>query len=131
MQDFRKPKNRARRVLGVVLRSVAALALLALAVVSVRAAFGMYQTFTGALASEEETKKELAALKHQEAQVGASVEGLSTERGLESQVRARYGWGRPGEGKIDVVRDPEPSADGAGAGGDNAIIRFFKSLMGL
>ncbi|MBI2005008.1 hypothetical protein HYS79_02500 [Patescibacteria group bacterium] len=131
MQDFRKPKQRALRVFRVAIRSVVTLVLLALAVVSVRAAFGMYQTFTVALASEEETAKELAILKQQETQMGAAVEGLLTERGLEAQVRARYGWGRPGEGKIDVVRDPGLYAEGGQARGDNAIIRFFKSLIGL
>jgi len=113
------------------MRSAAALALLVLAVVSVRAAWGMYQTFTGALAAEGETAKELAALKQQETQVGAAVEVLSTERGLETQVRTRYGWGRPGEGKIDVVRDPSSSVEDGQAGSGNAVIRFFKSLVGL
>lgn len=114
----------------VAMRSAAALALLALAVVSVRAAGGMYQTFTGALSAKEETVKELATLAEREEQVTAAVEGLSTERGLEAQVRARYGWGRPGEGKIDVVRDPGPSAESGQAGGSNLLIRFFKSLVG-
>lgn len=129
VRDFRKSGHRTRRLLRTAVRSVGALVLLVLAVVSVRAAWNMYQTFVQASTGEGETVLQLAALKEQEAGVEASIERLSTERGLEAEVRERYGLGKPGESKIAIVRDA-----GAGSGTDtthkgSAFVRFLRSLF--
>ena len=47
---------------------------------------------------------QLAALGARHTAVAADVAALSSERGLEAEVRERYGVARPGEAQIDIVR---------------------------
>ncbi len=103
-------------------------ALLLLAGVAVRAAWGMYGKFASAAAADAAAQNELAALAARHAQVGAMVAELSTDRGVESQVRQRYGVGRPGEGEIDIVRQPSTTSDES-AGGRGFWRRLWDALF--
>src|SRR6202142_4330890 len=103
MRDFSKRRGTEVRRFVQTLGWV--LLLLIIAVVAVRAAWGMYDKFAEAAASDDISQKELATLQAQQAQVSASVDSFSTSRGLEAQVRERYGVVKPGEGQIQIVRD--------------------------
>ena len=104
MHDFRKRRAHRGDLLRTALGALGALALLVLAVICVRAAWGMYGKFSAAAATEEAARQELSSLEAQKAKVSEAVAGASTERGIEAQVRARWGLAHPGEGEIDIVR---------------------------
>ncbi|MDO8518472.1 MAG: hypothetical protein Q7S26_04260, partial [bacterium] len=46
----------------------------------------------------------------QETRVAAAVANTSSSRGVETQLRERFGVARPGEGVIQIVRDSATSS---------------------
>ena len=70
---------------------------------AVHASWNMYTKFALAAGSRESVESQLAQLKMQEARVGAAVAQLQTQRGIEQEVRERYGVALPGEGAIQIV----------------------------
>ena len=127
MRDFSKRRGtevrRFLQTLGWVLL------LLVIAVIAVRAAWGMYGKFAEAAASDDISQRELAAMQEQQAQVAASVDSFSTSRGLETQVRERYGVVKPGEGQIQIVRDSSSTAPQV-APSKNVLMQVWQSLFG-
>lgn len=110
MADYSKRRpNRAHTLLrfGATVAGVGLLAFLA--VVSGRAAWGMYGKFAEARSESAVAQAELAALKEKEVRVKGSVEDFSSLRGFEKEVRTRFGVAREGEGEIKIVRDEEGS----------------------
>jgi cell division protein FtsB len=65
----------------------------------------MYVKFAAAAAADEAAKAQLEGLNTQRKHVEAQIEALTTDRGLEGEIRERYGVARPGEGQIDIVRE--------------------------
>lgn len=106
MADY--SKRRAARAYAIArLGAMAAGVLLlgALAVVSARAAWGMYGKFAEARQSSAVAQAELHSLREKEDRVRTSVETFSSTRGFEQEVRTRFGVAREGEGEIKIVRD--------------------------
>ena len=105
--------------------------LFALSTAVVRAAYGMYQTFSVAAEEERSAGLEFKALEAQYEQVNATLYSLGSERGVEEAVRERFGVVRPGEGEIRIVRDKGNEEAGRGATSDNMFVRFVHSLFFL
>lgn len=105
------------------------LVLLVITVIAVRAAWGMYGKFAGAAQSDALAQKELTVLQLQQAQMAASVDSFATPRGMEAQVRERYGVVKPGEGQIQIVRD-SASTTTQTAPPQNLFIRAWQALFG-
>ena len=74
---------------------------------SVKATWGMYQTFDVAAAERAVAEAELVSLRAEYAQMAATLEGFSSPRGFEAAVRERFGVVRPGEGEIRIIRTEE------------------------
>jgi cell division protein FtsB len=72
----------------------------------------MYQKFTEASTAHQAAQEELAELEKKQAQIEASVANLSSERGIEAEIRNRFGVAREGEGEIKIVRDEEAEEPG-------------------
>lgn len=105
MREFKKHKSRRAEIVTFCMQSVGVLLLLCVAAVAVRAAWGMYVKLAHATAGQEAAEVELKALQAQHAQVAASVAELSSEKGVEAQMRQRFGVVKQGEGEIEIVRD--------------------------
>lgn len=114
MHDFSKKRRRslhtALRLGGIVL-GVGLLGVLT--VVSTRAAWGMYQKFTVAAQERHIAEGELRELEEKEVRIGTAVASLSSERGIEAELRSRFGVAKPGEGEIKIVRDQSSAAQAA------------------
>jgi hypothetical protein len=65
----------------------------------------MYGKLNRAALGQEEARAKLALLEEQKIQVSATVEGFASDRGVEAQIRQRFGVVRPGEGEIQIVRE--------------------------
>ncbi len=102
--------------------------LAALALFAVRGAWDMYGKLREASASSVAAGRELASLETQEARMNADIARLSSARGVEGEMRERYGFARPGEGVIHVV-DRAPATVGAGprGGGGSAVLKALFS----
>ena len=126
MSDFRKRRGIGGEWLRLLLASAGVLALAALAFMGARAAWGMYGKFAVASEAHQAAEAQLLQLKGQHERVEGKVDTLSSERGVEAEVRERYGLSRPGEGQITIVR-PQGSttAEVAGQGG------FWEGLWSL
>jgi cell division protein FtsB len=127
MRDFSKRRGTEVRHFLQTLGWV--LLLLVIAVVAVRAAWGMYGKFAEAAASDDISQKQLAAMQEQQAQVTSAVESFTSSRGLEAQMRERYGVVKPGEGQIQIVRD-SASTTPQGVPSENIFIRAWHALFG-
>lgn len=95
---------------------------------SVKAAWGMYQTFDMATAEQEIAEAELGVLKAEHAAMAATLERFNTERGIETALRERFGVVRPGEGEIRIVRDKGKETIGTEED-SNPFSRLFHALF--
>ena len=86
--------------------------LLVITTVAVRASWGMYNKMLIASAAQEKAEAELASLTQEQTHVAAAIVELSSARGVEAQVRERFGVARPGEGAIQIART-EPTTTAA------------------
>ena len=129
MREFNRRPTRNHVLLGFFVRAVGALVLLFIAIISVKGTWSMYERFSQAMEGANATKNELATLKNQETQVGAAVSSLSNERGVEAQIRDRYGVAKPGEGEILVVRDSTSSETATSDSQENLLLRILHGLF--
>ena len=104
MREFKKRRSKRDEIVHVGLRCLYTLALLAVTVVLMRAAWGMYIKMVAASRAQEEAQAQLALTEAQRSGVDATLGEVNSPRGVEQQIRERYGVVRPGEGEIDIVR---------------------------
>ncbi len=106
MRDYRLNHTKRDLFGRLALRGLGALALLCLAIILMRAAWGMYIKVTTASRGQEEAEAQLVRLEKQRQGVSATLGSLASQRGQEAQIRERYALARPGEGEIDIVTRP-------------------------
>ena len=104
MREFKKRRTIGAEILRVSLGALGVLALSLAAFGASRAAFDMYGKFTEAAAASASADAQLQDMQERRQNIKADVLALSSERGLEAEVRERYGVARPGEGQITIVR---------------------------
>ena len=105
MRDFKKHQPTGSTILKFFVMSGATLILFLLTVVAVKAAWGMYDTFTVAAGERKSAESQLMALKADHARLTAAVSSFETPEGVEREIRQRFGVALPGEGAIQIVRD--------------------------
>lgn len=109
MRDFKKRRTHGSELLRVAIGVAGVLLLALVAFFAIRGAWNMYGKFAEAAAARQEAEAQLASLAVRYATVKGDVDTLGSERGVEEEVRERYGVARPGEGQIDIVRQAPTS----------------------
>jgi cell division protein FtsB len=104
MREFQKRRTRGSEILRISLGVGGVLLLCAVAYFLARGAWDMYGKFASAAAARATAEAQVVELEGRRASIESEVEALSTERGIETAVRERYGVARPGEGEIAIVR---------------------------
>lgn len=99
--DFRQ-RFRFRRMLY---SKIVAVALLALFVLVAQATWGMYEKSVEAGERRDRAEMTLRGYEERTEELDANIERLSTERGIEEEIRDRFMVAKEGEGVI-VVRTP-------------------------
>jgi cell division protein FtsB len=108
MRSWSKKRRGAGFTLLRTAGGVAVIVILALlAAVSARAAWNMYEKFTEASLGRQAAQSELDELKEKKERVSTAVTAFSSERGIEAEIRQRFGVAKPGEGEIQIVRDED------------------------
>ena len=105
MLDFRE-RSRLRRAL------YAKPTLILLAIVAtgvVHASWSMYQKSKEALVKKEKALSELSELEARQAQLSHDITVLSTERGVEAEIRERFMVAKEGE-KVIIISEPKEKA---------------------
>lgn len=128
MRQFKRSRDPQRVIIRFGAGVAGLLALAALTLGAVNAAWGMYQKFAEATRSDAQAKTQLTSLEAQEQRMSAAVAGLSTSRGLEAQLRQRYGVIKPGEGVIQIV-NPAPSSTPPAAPRQSWWSRLWQAVM--
>lgn len=98
-----------------------------IAFIAVRGTYNMYDKFSQAAEARESAEERLTQLEAQKTQVTTAVEAFDSTRGIEEEVRERYGVARPGEGRIEIVRDVSTTSPGTSAQ-ENILLRLFRAL---
>lgn len=129
MQEFKKRRSRNEELLRLTIRAFGALVLFLVMLAVVRAAWGMYGKFVQARNAKLATDIQLSELQGQYEQVGASVEALSSPRGVEAQIRQRYGVVKPGEGEIRIVLATASTSAEAVRPPPNIFMRMWNALF--
>ncbi len=104
MREFKKRRTGRAEIMRYGMGFLGLLALVAIAFVAGRAAWGMYGKFAEAAGARAGAEAELTELQDRHKKIQTEVDSLSSPRGLEAEVRERYGVAKPGEGEIRVVR---------------------------
>lgn len=104
MRDFKKRRLRREDVLRSIVGMGGIVVLGAVAFFAARGAYNMYGKFAAAAAARTEAEADLKELEARYATIEAEVDDFTSSRGVEAEVRERYGVAKPGEGKIDIVR---------------------------
>lgn len=127
MQDFQKRRGYRPQLVRMALGAFGVVLLFVVAYFAVRGAWHMYGKFTQAAAAHEAGEARLVQLRQEHDRAVQRVEELRTDRGVEAELRERYGLSRPGEGEIVVVRPP---ADAAGAAAGSGLLdKLWKALF--
>lgn len=129
MEDWSKRRyRRGFELLRLCAGVMGVLLLLFLVVVSARAAWDMYGKFSGASESRQAAEAERKDFQEKKERVESAVVALSSERGVEQEVRERFGVAKPGEGEIKIVRDEKQEAPG-GLEQKNIFERIWAALF--
>ena len=105
MLDFRE-RSRLRRALYAK-HTLILLAIIATGVV--HASWSMYQKSKEALVKKEKALSELSELEARQAQLSHDITVLSTERGVEAEIRERFMVAKEGE-KVIIISEPQEKA---------------------
>lgn len=104
----------------------------ALILLGLAALFFAWSVF-GFLGKMEETKKSKEIAEHKvtefeekKQKLGADIEKLQTEEGIEENIREKFGLAREGEGVIIIVDDQKPESEEPKSGG---FLNWLKSLF--
>ncbi len=128
MWEFKKRRRTpAAQIARMSLGGVGVLALALVAFGAARAAADMYGKFSEAAAARAGAEAQLGELQVRDEAIRAEVAALATERGVEAAMRERYGVARPGEGQIDIVR--QPASTTAVEGGQNIWQKLWQTLF--
>lgn len=128
MQDFSKRQIKTQIVVRF-FRSIAGVLVLGvIAFVAARAAYNMYGKFAQAQEASKQSEERLEDLEKQKAQVSVAVDSFDSRRGLEAEIRKRYGVAKPGEGKIEIVREAASTSPSSTFVPQNLLERIFNAL---
>lgn len=127
MREFKKRRSLAGEWARVARGAAGILLLAALTFILARGAWNMYGKFAEAAEARGAAEADLESLQGQYTAVEAGVASLESPRGLEAEVRERYGVAKPGEGEIDIVRQATTTAS-APAPHDTLWARLWRML---
>ena len=128
MREFKKRRNKKEEIVAFAIKSVGAIVLALVTVFLMRAAWGMYYKMAAASKAQDEAQSQLASVGAQKSGVNATLTEITSARGVEQQIRERYGVVKPGEGEIDVIRSTTASTT-APVSDNRWWIRIWHTLM--
>jgi hypothetical protein len=129
MEDLSKRRfRRGREILRFAGAAAALVALFLLTILAGRAAWGMYGKFVEASERHGMAQVALGEAQQKEERIATAVAALESERGVEAEIRSRFGLARPGEGEIKIVRSAEDEAV-TPRGQKNIFVRIWEALF--
>ena len=98
-----------------------------------RGAFGMFQKYSKVQQKIKEARAQLDTLKDQEKFLRSEIERLSSNRGVEQELRERFGVAKEGEDVVVIVDDKKGESNGQDtkAVGDQAAGSWFSKIFSI
>ncbi len=127
VHEFKK-RSRQEELVRLGVSIAGTIALLVIAVFAVRGAWNMYGKLSDASEGSKNSQDKLTQLQAREKQLQISVGELSSPRGVEAEMRERFGATKPGEGVIQIVRNTA-SDTSANAAPEGLWQRLFRTLF--
>ena len=115
MREFKKRRSNEEEFIRFGIKCLGVFLLLLVTGFLMHGAWGMYGKMANASQGQEEAEAQLAALQAQQQGVNTTLGDLSSSRGVETQIRERFGVAKPGEGEIDIVHDQKAATSTAAA----------------
>lgn len=91
--------------------------------------WGVYQKASLAREQKERLEQELVELEKRRADLEAKLNALTTERGIEEEIRERYSVAKKGESVVVIVDSPEGDAENTHE--QSRISAWWKKLTGI
>lgn len=80
--------------------------------------------------NREIAEKKIAELQIQKEELTKEIEKLSTEKGIEEDIREKFGLGKEGEGMIVIVDDESKSTE-ENLEKKSGFLEFFKKMFSM
>jgi cell division protein FtsB len=129
MGGYKRKRGTASALLIFFAKGALALILFVLMVLAARGAWGMYERFAAASSEAAAAKTKLNEMRERKAEIAAEVKNLSTSRGIEAEIRERYGVAKSGEGKIEIVHNSTAEEFLEAEDTQGIFSRIFRSLF--
>ncbi len=92
------------------------------------ATWNVYQKYSEARGNERIVSNELRKLQERERDLSADIERLNTERGVEEELRKRFGVAKKGE-EVMIIVEPVVGEEEGIDGGEGQEKGFWRSLL--
>ena len=101
-------------------------------IVLARAAFGIYKKVQISNVKLDQARRELIRLQERQADLGSQVTRLSTDEGIEAEIRTKYKGVRSGESVAVIIGDDVPVSSTSNASStavSTASVGWFAGLL--
>jgi len=124
MLDFQQKKKLRKAMYSKVVLLILSIVVLFLG----NATWNVYQKYSDARGNEEVASIELKKLQERENDLSADIERLNTERGIEEELRKRFGVAKKGE-EVMIIVEPVTEEEGGIGSGEEQKKGFWRSLL--
>ncbi len=92
---------------------------------------GWYEKYSESAENRAQAERALAKLSEREIRLTEEIKALQTERGIEEEIRKKYGYAKEGEREIIVIDDTVPSDNAPEFEEPNIFQRLWTSVVSI
>ncbi len=129
MSYARKHRTHTEETLRLIMAVGGTVLLAGAAFFAVRGTWSMYGKLSAAGESSSAAAHELRDLQVRQIRIQADIERLSSPRGVEGELRERYGLAKPGEGVIQVVESQSSAVPANAPSGGTILEKILHTLL--
>ena len=95
------------------------------------ATWGVYEKYRETKENRDIAEQELLKFEERERNIKDEIARLKTERGVEEEIREKFGFVKEGEGVIVIVEPPVQSANEFGGQESSILGNVLRSIRGI
>ena len=102
--------------------------LIIVAIASFNGLFDIYRKYLESSKSLVQAERELETLKNREMELKENLDRLSTQRGVEGEIREKFSVAKDGE-MMALIVESKTRSKSEGVNGENWILRWIKEIQ--